>query len=46
MDDFTENTGVIVIAAINQSEILDQALLRPGRFDMQIYFSLSESNEI
>jgi cell division protease FtsH len=36
MDGFHSNTGVIVIAATNRSEILDQALLRPGRFDRQV----------
>lgn len=38
MDGFSGNSGVIVIAATNRPEILDQALLRPGRFDRQVSF--------
>ena len=37
MDGFEENEGIIVIAATNRADILDPALLRPGRFDRQIY---------
>jgi cell division protease FtsH len=40
MDGFGANTGVIVLAATNRGEILDRALLRPGRFDRQIYLDL------
>lgn len=36
MDGFTSNTGVIIMAATNRPEVLDKALLRPGRFDRQI----------
>jgi cell division protease FtsH len=39
MDGFTGNEGVIVIAATNRPEILDKALLRPGRFDRQVVVS-------
>lgn len=37
MDGFARNSGVIVLAATNRRDILDPALLRPGRFDRQIY---------
>ncbi len=37
MDGFDSRTGVIIMAATNRPEILDQALLRPGRFDRQIF---------
>jgi cell division protease FtsH len=36
MDGFEGNTGVIVLAATNRPDVLDQALLRPGRFDRQV----------
>ncbi len=36
MDGFNVNTGVVIMAATNRPEILDQALLRPGRFDRQV----------
>ena len=37
MDGFSKNEGIIVLAATNRPDILDPALLRPGRFDRQIY---------
>lgn len=45
MDGFGANTGVIVLAATNRGEILDRALLRPGRFDRQIYLDLPTLTE-
>lgn len=45
MDGFGANTGVIVLAATNRGEILDRALLRPGRFDRQIYLDLPTLQE-
>ena len=42
MDGFGSNNGVIVIAATNRADMLDKALLRPGRFDRQIYVDLPE----
>ena len=42
MDGFEKNQGVIVIAATNRPDILDPALLRPGRFDRQVYVGLPD----
>lgn len=42
MDGFAGNEGVIVIAATNRADILDKALLRPGRFDRQVYVGLPD----
>ncbi len=42
MDGFDTKTGVIIIAATNRPEILDQALLRPGRFDREVTVSLPD----
>merc|ERR1712032_1625477 len=42
MDGFKENKGVIVVGATNRSDILDSALLRPGRFDRQITVGLPD----
>ena len=42
MDGFSNNEGVIVMAATNRSDILDSALLRPGRFDRQIYVGVPD----
>ncbi|MDG7056337.1 MAG: ATP-dependent zinc metalloprotease FtsH [Wolbachia endosymbiont of Meromenopon meropis] len=44
MDGFESNEGVIIIAATNRPDVLDQALLRPGRFDRQITISLPDIN--
>ena len=42
MDGFDANDGVIVMAATNRADILDKALLRPGRFDRQVYVGLPD----
>ena len=42
MDGFDTNAGVIVVAATNRPDILDPALLRPGRFDRQVYVTLPD----
>lgn len=42
MDGFEGNEGIIVIAATNRPDVLDRALLRPGRFDRQIYVGLPD----
>ena len=42
MDGFEANDGVIVMAATNRADILDKALLRPGRFDRQVYVGLPD----
>ncbi|MDC3116018.1 ATP-dependent zinc metalloprotease FtsH, partial [Bacteroidota bacterium] len=42
MDGFGTNSGVIVMAATNRSDVLDKALIRPGRFDRQIYVDLPD----
>ncbi|MDR2121707.1 MAG: ATP-dependent zinc metalloprotease FtsH [Flavobacteriaceae bacterium] len=45
MDGFGTNTNVIVLAATNRADILDKALMRPGRFDRSIYVDLPDLNE-
>lgn len=42
MDGFGNNSGVIVLAATNRADILDPALLRPGRFDRQVYIGVPD----
>jgi cell division protease FtsH len=44
MDGFGSNSGVIILAATNRADILARALLRPGRFDRQIYVELPDLN--
>ena len=45
MDGFGANEGIIIIAATNRPDVLDPALLRPGRFDRQVTVSLPDSKE-
>ncbi|HVM86985.1 MAG TPA: ATP-dependent zinc metalloprotease FtsH [Puia sp.] len=45
MDGFGTNSGVIVLAATNRADMLDAALLRPGRFDRHIYLELPNQSE-
>lgn len=45
MDGFGTNSGVIVLAATNRGDVLDPALLRPGRFDRHIYLEFPDLNE-
>ena len=42
MDGFGRNEGVVVLAATNRADVLDPALLRPGRFDRQVYVGLPD----
>jgi len=44
MDGFASNSGVILLAATNRADVLDRALMRPGRFDRQIYVELPDLN--
>ena len=44
MDGFAENEGIIVVAATNRPDVLDPALLRPGRFDRQIVVPIPDIN--
>jgi len=45
MDGFASNSGVIILAATNRADVLDKALLRPGRFDRQIHVDLPDVND-
>ncbi|WP_236579154.1 AAA family ATPase [Hydrogenimonas urashimensis] len=45
MDGFEDSSGIIVIAATNKIEMLDDALLRPGRFDRRVFVSLPNKEE-
>ena len=44
MDGFSSREGIIVIAATNQPDVLDKALLRPGRFDRRVVVNLPDKN--
>ena len=46
MDGFEANDGIIVMAATNRADILDKALLRPGRFDRQVYVACRMSRAV
>ena len=45
MDGFEDSSGVIVIAATNKIEVIDEALLRSGRFDRRVFISLPDKND-
>ena len=45
MDGFGTNSGVIILAATNRADVLDNALMRAGRFDRQIYVDMPDLNE-
>jgi len=45
MDGFGTNSGVIILAATNRADVLDNALMRAGRFDRQIYVDMPDINE-
>lgn len=45
MDGFGTNTGVIILGATNRADVLDRALIRPGRFDRQIHVDMPDLNE-